>query len=238
MNIFLIDGNSYIYRAFYAIRELTNSRGEPTNATFGFTNMLLKILREKIPDGIIIAMDSPEPTKRHDAYEHYKAQRPETPDLLVRQIPAIRKIIDAFRIPVIEQPGYEADDLLAAAARELSNDPANEVFIVTADKDMLQIVHDRIKVFDPMKDIIIDRETVKEKFGLPPERIPELMALTGDAIDNIPGVKGIGDKTAMAILRNVGNLAELLEHPERAGTERLANLIRENRDSILLSYDL
>lgn len=238
MKLFLIDGNSYIYRAFYAIKSLSSSKGEPTNAVFGFTNMLMKIIREKSPDGLMIAMDSPEPTKRHDAYEHYKAQRPETPGELIRQIPVIKKVIQAFNIPVLEVPGYEADDILATAARILSASPENEVFIISADKDMLQIVNDRVSIYDPMKDLVIDPEYVLDRFGILPERIPEMMALTGDSVDNIPGVKGIGEKTASAILKNVTGIRELIESPELAGKDRLVNLIRHNVDSILLSHEL
>lgn len=238
MKVFLIDGSSYIYRAFYAIRDLTNSKGEPTNAAFGFTNMLLKVVREHTPDAMLIALDSPHPTKRHAAYEHYKAQRPETPELLVRQIPWIRKIIEAFRIPVMEEAGYEADDLLASAADELAGDPDAEIFIITADKDMLQIVSDRVKILDPVKEVVIDSRYVLSKYGVPPERIPEFMALAGDAIDNIPGVRGIGDKTAREILQKAGSLEEILAEPDLAGTPRLARLIREHSDTIRLSHEL
>jgi len=238
MKIFLIDGNSYIYRAFYAIKGLTNSRGEPTNAAFGFTNMLMKIIREHSPEGILIALDSPEPTKRHDAYEQYKAQRPETPEDLILQIPTIKKIIKAMNIPVVEAPGYEADDILATTARQLSSDPDNEIYIISADKDMLQVVSDRISIYDPMKDIIIDPAYVLDRYRLPPVRIPELMALMGDTADNIPGVKGIGEKTASAILQNVKDLSELIEDPSLAGKERLTKMIRENIDLIEISHEL
>ncbi|MEE9523175.1 MAG: DNA polymerase I [Thermodesulfovibrionales bacterium] len=238
MKIFLIDGNSYIYRAFYAIRDLSTSSGKPTNAIFGFTNMLLKIVRDLKPESILIAMDSKEPTKRHEAYEQYKAQRPETPDLLIQQIPTIKEIIDAMRIPVFEIPGYEADDILATIAKKLSVDPENEIFIVSSDKDMLQAVDDRIKVYDPMKDVVIDPDHVKEKFGVVPERIPELMALMGDPTDNIPGAKGIGPKTAKELLAKVESLDELLNNPELAGKERWTKLINEHRDDILLSHEL
>jgi len=236
--LFLIDGNSYIYRAFYAIKNLSSSTGEPTNAVFGFTNMLMKIIREQSPDGVIIAMDSPEPTKRHDAYEQYKAHRPETPDDLIRQIPVIKKIIHAFNIPVLEVPGYEADDILATAARTLSGNPENEIYIISSDKDMLQIVNNHINIYDPMKDIVIDPAYVMKRYGLPPERIPEMMALTGDTVDNIPGVKGIGEKTALAILRNVNSLKELVDKPELAGKDRLVSMVRNNVDTILLSHEL
>jgi len=238
MRIFLIDGSSYIYRAFHAIRDLSTSDGRPTNAVFGFTNMLLKMIRDKKPEGILVAMDSKEPTKRHEAYEHYKAQRPETPEALIQQIPDIKEIIQALRIPMVEVPGFEADDILATAARQLSEDPANMVYIVAADKDMLQVINDRIVVYDPLKDVVIDRDYVIRKFGIPPERIPDFMALTGDPVDNIPGAKGIGPKTAAEILKHANSIEELVENPELAGRERWAKLVRESRDDILLSLEL
>ncbi len=237
MKIFLIDGNSYIYRGYYAIRGLTTSSGRPSNAIFGFTNMLIKIIKDNAPDGMAIAMDSREPTKRHEAYEHYKSHRPETPDDLVDQIPTIMEIIRAFRIPVYEIPGYEADDILAAAARMLSADD-NEIYIVAADKDMLQVIDDRIKVYDPIKDMVIDSEQVKDKFGVPPARIPEVMALMGDPVDNIPGAKGIGPKTARELLSKVKSLDELIENPSLAGKDRWEKMIKENKEDIILSHDL
>lgn len=237
MNLYLIDGNSYVYRAFYAIRGLQNSKGFPTNAIYGFTNMLLKIIREKRPDGIMISFDSPVPTERHRLFEAYKAQRPETPGDLVKQLPYIRKIIDAFNIKVLEIPGYEADDILCTIAKKAS-ERGIDVFIVTADKDMLQIINERINIYDPMKDRILNSEYVKERYGVTPERIPELMALAGDSVDNIPGVKGIGEKTAQELLRDSGSLDELIKHPERIKKERLRNLIKENIDLIKLSREL
>jgi DNA polymerase-1 len=183
-------------------------------------------------------MDSKEPTKRHEAYEQYKAQRPETPDSLIQQIPTIKEIIDAMSIRVFEVPGYEADDILATIAKKLSADPENEIFIVSADKDMLQVVDDRIKVYDPIKDTVIGPGDVKEKFGVSPERIPELMALMGDSTDNIPGAKGIGPKTAKEILTKVDSLDKLLNNPELAGKERWTKLIKEHKDDIMLSFEL
>ncbi|MFN3479486.1 MAG: DNA polymerase, partial [Thermodesulfovibrionales bacterium] len=237
MNLYLIDGNSYVYRAFYAIRGLQNSKGFPTNAIYGFTNMLLKIIKEKKPDGIAISFDSPVPTERHLLFEAYKAQRPETPGDLVRQLPYIRRIIDAFNIKVFEIPGYEADDILCTIAKRASEKGIN-VFIVTADKDMLQILNSHINIYDPMKDRILDSGYVKERYGVTPERIPELMALAGDAVDNIPGVKGIGEKTAQELLKDFANLDELIQHPEKIKKERIRNLIKENIDLIKLSREL
>ncbi len=237
MNLYLIDGNSYVYRAFYAIRGLTNSKGFPTNAIYGFTNMLLKIIREKKPDGIVVSFDSPSPTERHRIFEAYKAHRPETPNELVQQLPHIRKIVDAFNIKIFEVPGYEADDLLGTIADRASKKGA-DIFIVTADKDMLQLVGDGIRIYDPMKDRVLDEEYVKEKFGVGPERVTEFMALTGDAVDNIPGIKGVGEKTAKELLGEVVSLDELLNKPEKIKKEKLRKLVTENADMVRLSKKL
>lgn len=236
MTIYLIDGSSYIYRAYFAIKGLSSSKGLPTNAIYGFTNMLLKILNEKKPDGIAVVFDRPEPTRRHRAFEEYKAQRPKAPDDLTVQIPYIRKIVEAFGIKVIEIPGYEADDILATIAAQLSS-AGHEIFIVSGDKDILQIVNERIKMFDPMKDVIYDSRAVEKRYGLPPQRIPELMALAGDTIDNIPGIKGIGEKTALIIL-SYGNLEDIMENPDLIKKERLKKTIRENLEILRLSYEL
>ncbi|MCL5023134.1 MAG: DNA polymerase I [Nitrospirae bacterium] len=237
MTLYLIDGNSYVYRAFFAIKGLSNSKGLPTNAIYGFTNMLLKILREKKPDGVVVSFDSPQQTERHRLFEAYKAQRPEAPGDLVRQLPLIRDVIRAFNIKIFEMPGYEADDLLGTIAKKAAAE-GDEVFIVTSDKDMLQIVDDRIKMYDPMKDRVLDTHYVTEKFGVGPGRVTEVMALTGDAVDNIPGVKGIGEKTARELLSSAESLDELLDHPERIGKEKLRKLLAENAGVIRLSRHL
>ncbi len=237
MNLYLIDGNSYVYRAFFAIRGLTNSRGFPTNAIFGFTNMLLKIIREKAPEGLAVVFDSPEPTERHRLFGDYKAHRPETPHELVLQLPHVRRMISAFNIRIFEVPGYEADDLIGTIARRAAAE-GNSVFIVTADKDMLQLVDGNIKVYDPMKDMVLDAGYVKERFGVGPERVTEFMALTGDAVDNIPGIKGVGEKTAKTLLASFGSLDEILEHPERIGKERLRRMVSDNVEVVRLSRKL
>jgi DNA polymerase I len=237
MDLYIIDGNSYVYRAYYAIKSLTNSKGFPTNAIFGFTNMLLKIIRDKRPEGLVVSFDSPELTERHVLFEQYKATRKETPADLVLQLPHIRKMISAFHIKIFEMPGYEADDIIGTIAKKASSTGSN-VYIVSADKDMMQLVDDRIKVYDPMKDRVLDRAYVIEKFGVGPERVTECMALTGDAVDNIPGVKGIGEKTAKDLLSVFSSMDELLEHPERISRERLRAMIMENREMVLMSRKL
>jgi len=237
VNLYLIDGNSYVYRAYYAIRGLTNSKGFPTNAIYGFTNMLLKIIKEKKPDGIIVSFDSPVPTERHRIFEAYKAQRPETPGDLIQQLPYIRKMVAALNIKVFEIPGYEADDILGTLAKQAAANGA-DVYIVTGDKDMLQTVDDRIKVYDPMKDKVFDEAYVREKYGVGPARIPEYMALTGDAVDNIPGIRGIGEKTARELLTEFSSLDELLNNAGRIRKEKLRVLVSENADIARLSMKL
>jgi len=237
VKLYLIDGNSYVYRAYYAIRELTNSKGFPTNAIFGFTNMLLKIIREKKPDEIAISFDSPIPTERHRLFIEYKANRPEAPSDLIQQLPHIRRIISALKIKTFEIPGYEADDIIGTIAKKAA-DSGKEVYIVTGDKDMLQLVDDKIKIYDPMKDRVLDKSYTIERYGITPERIPEFMALTGDAVDNIPGVKGIGEKTAKELLQQFKNIGELLKYPEKIKKEKLRRLISENTNLITLSLQL
>ncbi|MFZ3137676.1 MAG: DNA polymerase I [Thermodesulfovibrionales bacterium] len=237
MNLYLIDGNSYVYRAFYAIRELSNSKGFPTNAIYGFTNMLMKIIREKKPDGIVVSFDSPVPTERHRLYKAYKAHRPETPGDLIKQVPYIKKIISAFNITIFEMPGYEADDILGTIAEKAASE-GMDVFIVTGDKDMLQLINDKVKVYDPMKERVFDEEFVREKFGIGPERITEFMALTGDSADNIPGIKGIGEKTARELLTEFKSLEDLLENTGRIKKEKLRALVSGGVDLARLSWKL
>ena len=237
MNLYLIDGNSYVYRAYYAIRGLSTSKGFPTNAIYGFMNMLLKIIREKKPDNIVVSFDSAVPTERHRIYEKYKAHRPETPRELVRQMPHVREMVSAFNIKIFEAPGYEADDLLGTVAKKAASEGMN-VFIVTGDKDMLQLVGDGIKIYDPMKDKILDEEYVKERFNVGPERITDFMALTGDVADNIPGIKGVGEKTAKELLSEFTSLDDLLNNTNRIRKEKLRLLVSENVNLVRLSKKL
>ncbi|MCL0047228.1 hypothetical protein M1M98_03080, partial [Thermodesulfovibrionales bacterium] len=234
MNLYLIDGHSYFYRAYHAIKGLTNSKGLPTNAIYGFTNMILKIIKEKRPDAIAVAFDSPAPTERHKIYADYKIQRPKTPDDLVVQIPYIKEILKAFNIPAFEMIGVEADDIICTIAKKAAS-TGTSVFILSGDKDIMQIVKRGIKVYDPLKNLIIDEDYVRERFGVPPECIPEFIALTGDSIDNIPGAKGIGEKTAKELLLKTGGLDELLSHPEKIENESLRKMIMDDMDNIKLS---
>ena len=235
--LYLIDGNAYFYRAFYAIRGLSSSDGMPTNAIFGFTNMIIKIIREKRPDYFAIVFDSPGPTHRHEVYEEYKAHRPGMPDDLKSQIPHIKEIIDAFRIKTIEMPGYEADDLLGTLAKNAEKEKL-DVYIVTGDKDMCQSVTPRVRLYDSMKEKITEEKDVIERFGVGPSQFPEIIALMGDASDNIPGVPGIGAKTAVKLLKEFGTLKTLIRDQDQVKNARTRQAIADNIENIKLSLEL
>ncbi len=235
--LYLIDGNAYFYRAFYAIRGLSSSDGTPTNAIFGFTNMILKIMKEKRPDYFAIVFDSPGPTHRHEVYEEYKAHRPGMPEDLQSQIPHIKEIIEAFRIKTVEMPGYEADDLLGTLAKNAEKEKL-DVYIVTGDKDMCQSVSPRVRLYDSMKEKITEESDVIERFGVGPSQFPEIIALMGDASDNIPGVPGIGEKTAVKLLKEFGTLDMLIWNRDQVKNARARQAIDDNIDNIKLSLEL
>lgn len=235
--LYLIDGNSYVYRAFYAIRGLSSSSGTPTNAIFGFTNMLLKILREKNPDYFGVVFDTPGPTHRHEVYKEYKAHRPEMPDDLKPQFPLIKEIINAFNIFTIEKEGVEADDILATIAKQAES-KGIDVYIVTGDKDMCQSVSPKIRLYDTMKEKVTEEKDVVERYGVRPSQFPEVLALMGDTSDNIPGAPGIGEKTAVRLLKEFGSLEKLLENYSLIKNARARNAVSENIDNIELSREL
>ena len=208
--LYLIDGSSYIYRAYFAIRHLSNSKGFATNAVLGFTNMLLKVVREHAPDHLAVVFDAKGPTFRKELYPEYKANRTAMPEDLVPQIPYIKEVVRAFNMPAIEKPGYEADDIIATLAKKFAAEGL-EITVVTGDKDLMQIVSERIRLLDTMKDKVSGLEEVAERFGGTPDKVIEVQALAGDSSDNIPGVPGIGEKTAVKLIREFGTVENLLE---------------------------
>jgi ribonuclease HI len=209
--LYLLDGSSYIYRAYYGFRETANSGGLPTNAVLGFTRMLLDLLKENRPDYFAVVFDPPrEDTFRREIYPPYKAHRDAVPEDLVPQLPYIRKILQALNIPALEAPGFEADDVIATLARSFASDGI-EVTVVTGDKDLLQIVSDRVGLLDTMKDKRSGLPEVLERFGVPPELVADVLGLAGDTADNIPGVPGIGEKTAAQLVQRFGSLEGVLE---------------------------
>lgn len=234
--LFLIDGSSYLFRAYYAIHHLSNSKGFPTNAIFGFTQMLLKVLKEYQPNYLAVIFDSKAPTFRSEVYKEYKANRPSMPEGLVPQIPYIKKIVEGYRIALLERDGYEADDLLGTIAKKMESEV--DVVIITGDKDILQLVNDRIQVYDPMKEKRFGVKEVMERFGVSPEQVVEVMGLAGDAIDNIPGVPGIGEKTAVQLIQTYGSIENLLFHVEEISQKRLKENLMTHRDLALLSRQL
>lgn len=235
--LYLIDGNSYIYRAFYAIRNLSSSDGTPTNAVFGFTNMVLKLLKEKKPDYFGIVFDMPGPTLRHKMFKEYKANRSPMPDDLRPQVPLIKEIVNAFNIPIIEKQGYEADDILGMIAKNAEAEGL-DVFIATGDKDMCQVVSPKVRLCDTMKDKITEEKDVVERYGVKPSQFPEILALMGDASDNIPGAPGIGEKTAVKLLKEFGDLDSLIKNHEKIKNTKARNAVAGNIDNIRLSKEL
>jgi DNA polymerase-1 len=234
--LFLIDGSSYLFRAFYAIGHLSNSKGLPTNATYGFIQMLLKVLKEHRPDYLAVIFDSKAPTFRSEVYKEYKANRPAMPEALSPQIPYIKKIIEGYRIALLELEGYEADDLIGTVAKRLESEV--DVVVITGDKDILQLVSDRIQVYDTMKDKRFGVEEVVGRFGVSPEQVVEVMGLSGDAIDNIPGVPGIGEKTAIQLIKAYGSIENLLAHVEEIPQKKLKENLRTHGDLARLSRQL
>ena len=236
--LFLIDGMSLIYRAFYAVRNLSNSKGMPANAIFGFTSMLRKVIEEQKPDYIGVAMDLQGPTVRHEQYEGYKATRKPMPEDLIPQLPYIRRVCEAFRVPVIGYAGYEADDVIGTLSRIASEQNIDSV-LVTSDKDMLQLVSDDVIVLDTMKDnLFLDARKVVEKLGVKPEQVADLLGLWGDASDNIPGAPGIGEKGARELIQNFGTIENLLENWDKVKRKAQQESLRDNKDLILMSREL
>ncbi len=240
----LIDGFALIYRSYFAFakRPLINSRGEDTGALFAFASTILKMLKEKNPDYAAVAMDSPGPTFRHELFPEYKATRAKMPDELREQLPKLRELIDALDLPVFEKQGFEADDIIGTVAEKAANQAGMEVMILTGDKDFLQLVDTKIKVLQPSargSDLtLLDREAVPDRLGVYPEKVVDFLALTGDTSDNVPGVRGIGPKTAVKLLDRCGSVERLIEDPGSAGDPKTVSKLEEYRNDLLLSRDL
>ena len=235
--VYLIDGSSYIYRAFFAIGHLSNSRGFPTNAIYGFTNMLLKVLRDRGAEYAVLAFDAPGPTFRHEVFGEYKANRPSMPEDLRVQIPPIKEIVSALRLPILEREGYEADDLIATLARKLEREEI-ETVIVSGDKDLMQLISSHVTMYDSMKDKTFQVLEVKERFGVFPDKVVEVMGLMGDASDNIPGVPGIGPKTAAQLIEEFGSIEEVLKGADKIKNAKLRATLLRYAEQARLSREL
>ena len=235
--LYLIDGSAYVYRAYHAIRSLANSKGLPTNATFGFTRMLIKLIEDRSPEYVVMFFDAKGPTFRHEIYQDYKANRPPMPEDLSIQIPYIKEITNGFNIPVIEKQGFEADDLIGTF-RYQAEQVGFFVVMVTGDKDFVQLVTDNAVIWDPMKEKTIDINTVRDDFGVEPYQMIDVMALSGDASDNIPGVPGIGPKTALSLIKTFGTVERLYERVHTITKKKQHENLVQYKKQAFLSKEL
>src|SRR5215468_1336777 len=243
-HVYLVDGSGYIFRAYHALPPLTRADGTPVNAVLGFTTMLMKLISETDADHIAVIFDAAHKSFRNEIYADYKAQRPEPPPELVPQFGLIRAATRAFNMPVVEMPGYEADDLIATYAK-LAKAAGADVTIVSSDKDLMQLVNDRVRMLDPIKNKPIGAAEVEEKFGVGPDKVIEVQALAGDSTDNVPGVPGIGVKTAAELIKTYGDIENLLAHvadikqpKRREALTQNAEKARVSRKLVLLKNDV
>ncbi len=238
-SLYLVDATAFCYRAYYGLRGLSTSFGQPTNAIYGFINMLNKILKMERPDYLAVCFDVSRDTFRQKKFKEYKIQRPPMPNELSSQIPLIKEIIRAYGIAIYELEGYEADDIIATLT-EKARHWGISTTIVSSDKDILQLVDKDTVVFSPYKDkgVTYNVKNVLERFGVRPEKITDVIALMGDDVDNIPGVPGIGEKTAVELIKKFGSLDNLLNNPDKIDKEKVKKTIKENSDKIKLNKEL
>jgi len=234
--IYFVDGSSIVYRSFYAISKLETTTGIQTNATLGFFNTLFKFIKEYKIQYIGIFFDLKEPTLRHKKFQDYKIKRKPMPDKLSSQIPIIKEILQHMGIKYFEIPGYEADDIIATFTEKFKKQ--YKIFIITGDKDALQLLDENVKVINPANGEIRDIEYLKDKYNLTPEKITDLLALAGDTSDNIPGIPGIGEKTALKLLSQFSSLEDLYNNIEKIKSEKLKEKIIQNKDIAFLSKEL
>ena len=237
VTLYLIDGSTYIYRAFYGVRDLSTSTGLPTNAVYGFVGMLNRVLRERAPDYIAVALDAPGPTFRHELSSDYKANRPRMPEALSIQIPYIKRVISAYRVPCFEVPGYEADDIIGTLATWASGQGA-DVVMISGDKDLMQLVTGRVSMWDTLKNVVVGPAEVEKRYGIAASQLVELMGLMGDSGDNIPGVPGVGPKTAQRLIEEFGTIDNLLSDLKRVQKEKERKKLEEYSEQAILSRQL
>src|SRR5215210_8651648 len=236
-SLFIIDGSNNVYRSYYAIRNLTNSSGFSTNAIYGFVTTLRKLLKDHDPDCIAVAFDEGQETARTSTFADYKKDRKPMPDDLSVQIPLVYEVLDGFRIPVIRAAEWEADDFIGSLAC-VARDRGYDVVIATSDKDFFQLVGDGIRLYHTGREVLYDAKGVEEAFGLPPEKVVDVMAIWGDAIDNIPGVPGIGEKGAKGLIQQFGSLDAVYEQLDQVTKPALRKKLEENKDKAYMSRDL
>lgn len=236
---YLIDATAFCYRAFYGLKGLATSFGQPTNAIYGFLNMLNKVIKESDPRYVAVCFDVSRETFRQKKFAEYKIQRPSMPDELKSQIPYIKELVAAYGFALIEKEGYEADDIIATLS-EAARKESLKVVIISSDKDILQLVDESTLIYNPYKDegVAYDKEKVTELFGVEPSRVVDVIALMGDAADNIPSVPGIGEKTGIELIKQFGSLDNLLKNVEEVKKEKIRSSIKEHLDQIKLSREL
>jgi len=241
--LFLIDGSALAYRSHFAFirNPLTTSKGQNVSAVFGFINALLRILDQEKPELCCVVFDTPEPTFRHKKFKEYKATREKTPEELVDQLPLIKTLSEKLGITVIEVPGWEADDVIGTLAKDAAENRI-DVFLVSGDKDFMQLVSERVTIYNISKAdediVLLNAEGVVEQFGVSPEQVIEVMGLMGDASDNVPGVRGVGQKTALKLIKEYGSIEKLYENLDRISSPSLKTKLTNDRDVALLSHEL
>jgi len=235
--IYVVDGTSYIHRAYHAIRNLSSSQGLPTNAIFGFTRMLMKLLDDKSPEYGAVAFDVSGPTFRHKIFKDYKATRPPMPEDMAVQIPYIKEVVHGLNLVVLEKQGYEADDIIGTIAR-LGQDQGYNVVIVSGDKDFRQILSENTVMWDSMNDKLTDSSTIRRDYGIEPEQIIQVMALSGDTSDNIPGIPGVGEKTAINLIQQFGSIENVFEHTDQITRPSLRSKLEQFKEQAYLSKKL
>lgn len=231
---FLIDGHAHLFQAFYAIPPLTTPKGEPINAVYGFTAMLRKLIRNQKPYFLAVAFDTKGPTFRHSSFKDYKANRKPMPDDLKPQVPLLERIINAYNIPTFSCYGYEADDIMGTIVKKLSKENI-ETILVTKDKDMEQLIDEKTKIFDLKKDVFYDIEMFQMKRGIKPAQMVEVLALTGDTSDNIPGVPGIGYKTAIKLIREWDSVEGILKNIDKINAKKTKESLAQFAEQARLS---
>src|SRR5438309_5907772 len=241
--LFLVDAMNTIFRAFFApMSRLNSPQGIPTKVPYLFSNMLRKLMKEHSPDYLAVVFDTREPTFRDKLFDKYKAQRPPMPEDLAVQLPYVRRMCEAMRLPILEFDGFEADDVMGALARQ-GEKAGLEVRLVTGDKDMMQLVGGKVRVLRPgagpnKTDLVVDEAKVEELMGVPPEKVADVMALMGDSIDNIPGAKGIGEKGARELIQRFGTVEAALDRAAEVEGKRYREALQQQRDQVLMSKQL
>src|SRR6202521_4750113 len=241
--LFLVDAMNTIFRAFFApMSRLNNSQGIPTKVPYLFSNMLRKLMKEHEPDYLAVVFDTRAPTFPDKLFDKYKAKRPPMPEELSVQMPFVRRMCEAMRLPILEFDGFEADDVMGALAKQGAKEGL-AVFLVTGDKDMMQLVGGKVRVLRPgsgpnKTDLVVDEAKVEELMGVPPEKVADVMALMGDSIDNIPGAKGIGEKGARELIRRFGSVEAALDHAPEVAGKRYREALVNSREQVMLSKQL